>query len=59
MTSLKSEYIETCYKYCIKNAYLHNGKSQIGAVIGKLIALYNKPAKESLFTAFIVDRLSI
>ncbi len=27
------------YKYAIKNAFLHNGKADVGAVVGKVIAL--------------------
>ena len=27
------------YKYAIKNAFLHSGKADVGAVVGKVIAL--------------------
>ncbi len=34
------------YRYAIKNAYLHDGKANLGAVIGKIIALHKIDAKK-------------
>lgn len=33
---------EDAYRYSVKNAILHNGKADIGAIIGKIKALYPK-----------------
>ncbi len=31
---------EDAFRYAIKNAFLHNGKADVGAVVGKIIALH-------------------
>jgi len=31
---------KTAYRYAIKNAFLHGGKADIAAVIGKVVALH-------------------
>lgn len=36
----------TAFKYAIKNAYLHQGKADIGAVIGKVLALHKVGAQK-------------
>ena len=40
MTLTKEKIIEDAYRYAIKNAYLHEGKATVGAVIAKIATLH-------------------
>ena len=42
---------EDAYRYAIKNAFLHNGKADAGAVIGKLKALHKDVEMKSVVVA--------
>ncbi len=37
---VKLGFRETAYKYAVKNAFLHGGKAELGAVVGKVVALH-------------------
>jgi len=42
---------EQAFKYAIKNAFLHNGRADAGAIVGKLKALNKESEIKDLFTA--------